>query len=173
MVEFSSVAGQPGTTPVSQALPWALAWSTILGSRISPVGSPFTVEPVGVSILDRGYDCLSQFRDDHLRERRSSTPKTGGFIGHRGQPYREAPPPARPKPSPHQQHCRVTIDGPMSLAFASPLSLPACCLASRCCCQDSMSWASHVAAGHALDTRMLRGRTPGVWARAAVNISAS
>jgi len=35
MVEFSSIERWPGTTPVSQALPWALAWSTILGSRTS------------------------------------------------------------------------------------------------------------------------------------------
>jgi hypothetical protein len=29
-VEFCSIRGWPGTTPVSQALPWAFAWSTIL-----------------------------------------------------------------------------------------------------------------------------------------------
>jgi hypothetical protein len=39
VVEFGSVKGQPGTTPVSRALPRAFAWSTILGSR-TRVGRP-------------------------------------------------------------------------------------------------------------------------------------
>jgi hypothetical protein len=138
VVEFSSVWRQPGTTPVSQALPRALAWSTILGSRTR--AGRLSVYRRARGHLDRvaeRADCLSQFRGDHTRRSRRSARKTGGVGGHHGQPYEKAPPPAGQMPPPRQQRCGGTIDGPMPFAFANPLPLPTRRPASRCCCRGA------------------------------------
>jgi hypothetical protein len=123
--------------------------------------------------VDRGRGHLSQFRDDHLRERRRSARKTGGVIDHHGRPCEEAPTPARRLPLPRQQRCGITTDDPMPFAFANPLPLPTGRWLSRCCSSVGEAWASRVAAGHALDTPVTGGRTLGFWDKAGVIISAS
>jgi hypothetical protein len=129
--------------------------------------------PLAARSGDRVCGYLSRFRGGHTRERRCSARKTGGVGGHRGRPYGKAPPPAGQLPPPRQQRCGGTIDGPMPFAFANPLPLPTCRPAARCCRRAGMSWASHVAAGHASDAPVTGGRTPGLWARAGVIIPAS
>jgi hypothetical protein len=118
----------PGTTPVSQALPWALAWSTILCC------SPHT----GIlSLNSRVGRHLRHGEPQQSDEQHVPVPtvprtfetdparKTGGIHSHRGRPHEKVPLPASPKAPPHQQRCGVTIDGPMQFAFADPLVLPA------------------------------------------------
>jgi hypothetical protein len=127
----------PGTTPVSQALPWALAWSTIL-CRSSHTGSPSLNSQAG-----RRLGCgFPQPRDEQhvpvpmVPQAVETDPaqKTGGICSHRGRPYRKVPLPASPKAPPHQQRCGVTIDGPIQFAFADPLALPAS-VTTRCSSQ--------------------------------------
>src|SRR4051794_13630943 len=122
---------------------------------------------------DRARGHLSQFRDDHRHERRRSARKTGGVVGHHGRPYEEAPSPAGQLPPPRRQRCGATIDDPMPFAFANPLPFPIGRRTSRCCSAVVETWASHVAAGHVLDTPVTRGRTLGFWDKAGVIISAS
>jgi hypothetical protein len=73
---------------------------------------------------DRARGHLSQFRDDHMRERRRSARKTGGVVDHHGRPCEEAPTPAGRSPPPRKQRCGDTTDDPMPFAFANPLPLP-------------------------------------------------
>jgi len=119
----------PGTTPVSRALPRALAWSTIL-YRSPHTGSPSLNSQAGRH-LDHGDDPWSS-DERHVpvpivphTDKTDPAQKTGGIISHRGRPYRNVPLPASPKAPPYQQRYEVTIDGPMQFAFADPLVLPA------------------------------------------------
>ena len=93
--------GWPGTTPVSQALPWALAWSTILCCP------PHTSCP---SVYRRGGRHLRHggpWRSDgqHVpvpmaphAAKTDPASKTGGPVVHRGRPYEKVPPPAGLRP---------------------------------------------------------------------------
>ena len=118
----------PGTSPVSQALPRALAWSTILSNRFCTGWLSLIVGPVGVSVRDReyAYDSLSQFRDGYLRERRVRLRRPAGLLvtvdGPTGRPHH----PQGCSPLRVNSAAEVIIDGPMPFAFANPLSLPAC-----------------------------------------------
>jgi hypothetical protein len=146
---------RPGTSPVSRALPRALAWSTIL-SRPPHTGSPSLNSRAGRH-LDTGCPEPSDERHvpvpmvPHTAET-DPAQKTGGIFVHRGRPQWKVPPPASPKAPPCQQRYGVTIDGPMQFAFADPLVLPASGT-TYCSSQNRFfSWASHLAAGHVSDT---------------------
>ena len=54
-----------------------------------------------------------------------------------------------------------------------PLTLSTYRPPHRCCWRAGMSWASYVAAGHALAALVMRGRTLGLWGKAGVIPSAS
>src|SRR5271156_4655935 len=73
IVEFSSILRWPGTSPVSQALPWALAWSTILCCP-PHTGCPYLYGWDGRHLhrIHRGgaTDNMSQFRWFYMRSRR-------------------------------------------------------------------------------------------------------
>ena len=127
VVEFGSILRWPGTTPVSQALPWALAWSTIL-YRPPHTGLPSLNSRAGWHL---GIDFSAPSDGRHVLvpmvlylAKTGSAPKTGGILDCRGQPYAKAPPPASPMAPPYRQRYGVTIDGPMQFAFANPLCLP-------------------------------------------------
>ena len=128
MVEFGSILRWPGTTPVSQALPWALAWSTIL-YRPSHTGLPSLYSRASWH-LGVGYPAPSDGRHVPVltvpqTAKTDPAHKTGGIFSHRGRPLEKVPPPASPEAPPRQQCCGVTIDDPMQFAFADPLVLPA------------------------------------------------
>src|SRR5271170_7878834 len=82
IVEFSSILRWPGTTPVSQALPWALAWSTILCCP-SHTGQPSLYSRVGRHLRrdcrDGATNNMSQFRWFHLRRRRVLLQRPAGL----------------------------------------------------------------------------------------------
>ena len=141
IVELSSSLRWPGTTPVSQALPWALAWSTIL-YRPSHTGLPSLNSRAGWHL---GVDLSAPSDGRHVLvpmvlclAKTGSAQKTGGIDDCRGQPYEKAPPPASPKAPPYRQRFGVIIDDPMQFAFANPLCLPTseatcCSLLNRFC----------------------------------------
>ena len=127
-MEFCSIRiGWPGTTPVSQALPWALAWSTILCCP------PHTGCP---SLYSRGGRHLHhgkpwQSDEQHvpvpmvsLAAKTDPASKTAGLVVHRGRPTWKVPPPASLRPPRINSATRLILDGPTQFAFADPLRLP-------------------------------------------------
>ncbi len=127
IVEFSSIRiGWPGTSPVSQALPWALAWSTILCCP-SHTGCPSLDGRDGRHLhrkhRDEATDNMSQFRRHHMQPRRILLQRPAGLLFTVDDPVRRSHHPRACAPS-CQQRYEVTIDGPMQFAFADPLRLP-------------------------------------------------
>jgi len=160
-VEFCSIqSGWPGTTPVSQALPWALAWSTILYCP------PHT-------------GCPSLYSRDgrHLRhgkavaERRTTCPSSDGTT--RGQDgscsedrraccspwttHMEGPTTRGLTPPRVNSATRSKVTVPRSslslIRFAFRHRLPSHCYSSG----PVFSRASHLAAGRVSDTLVKRG----------------
>jgi hypothetical protein len=83
LVEFSSILRWPGTTPVSQALPRALAWSTIL-YRPSLTGLPSLYSRAAWHL---GTGCPEPSDGRHVlvpmvpyATKTGSAPKTGGIM---------------------------------------------------------------------------------------------
>jgi hypothetical protein len=151
---------RPGTAPVSQALPWALAWSTIL-YRSPHTGSPSFYSRAGRHL---GTGCPEPSDERYVpvpmvphTAKTDPARKTGGIVSHRGRPRVKVPLPASPKAPPYQQRYGVIIDGPMQFAFADPLVLPASGSDSLFVAEPILSRASHLAAGRGPDTPVTRG----------------
>lgn len=96
MVEFGSRGRvrRPGTTPVSRALPRALAWSTIL-CRSPHTGSPSLNSRAGRHLdpgvtPDRATNNMSQFRWFHTRPRRILLVRPAGLSITVGDPKRRS-----------------------------------------------------------------------------------
>jgi hypothetical protein len=122
---------------------------------------------------DRATHRMSQFRDDHTHKRRCPTRKTGGLVGPHGRPRVKAPSPTGRSLLRVNYAAEGEFDGPMSFAFADPLSFPTDPSFGRSFRWRDVSWASDVATRQALDTLRTRGRISGFWARSGVIIAAS
>ena len=134
--------------------PWLGPLSFVV--RHTPVGPPCTVGPVGTSAaVARGgaTNNMSQFRWHHTRRRRVLLKRPAGLLITVDDPMRRSHHPRACAPS-CQQRYEVIIDGPMQFAFADPLRLPTSGHRRVTVIVDAqtLSWASHLAAGHVSDT---------------------